>query len=553
MGRLGKSSLAARIANRRRDLRLAVVFRHYGALDVLDALAEALRDSPRARDLLRNGTDVVRHQPDRLEDVLTDLLRGPCGQIEADGTPVLLVIDDLEQILEADPGGGRHRVKAHAPVLQAMLRAFEAAVDAGMSRLVITSRFPFALDGLERNLLELPLPPLSAAAQHKLALRQKEAAAGTGLAGAGFDAREALLARASGIARGNPGLQDLIGRKVILSAAVPVERATRTVDEMEAWLRQGGLPSDAEVRAFVENLAIDALLDLAGAAGQAALRQLTLFDLPAPLSVADKLASMAGASLPHLRDLGLVDALQDMVDRRQPAFSVNALAAGRLDPLDDGERVTVAGAVAHDLFVAWGGTEGRDKRPSDCDLQLTQLGLMAEDGEIVESCAADAVRALQQGLSDAAAALGQAAIALLDARHLPAPWRLLSETAGAAATGGDGATADALLERGVAALEEQRRSGAEVDPTAAGFLVYEQALRLRTRGELDRAQGLFAEAAQLAEAAGNEVNAAVARGATADILQSRGDLDEALRIRQQEELPVYERLGGVRSRAVTMG
>ena len=35
--------------------------------------------------------------------------------------------------------------------------------------------------------------------------------------------------------------------------------------------------------------------------------------------------------------------------------------------------------------------------------------------------------------------------------------------------------------------------------------------------------------------------------------QARGELDEALRIRREEELPVYERLGDVRSRAVTMG
>ena len=35
-------------------------------------------------------------------------------------------------------------------------------------------------------------------------------------------------------------------------------------------------------------------------------------------------------------------------------------------------------------------------------------------------------------------------------------------------------------------------------------------------------------------------------GTIADILQARGELDEALRIRQQEELPVYERLGDVR-------
>ena len=42
-------------------------------------------------------------------------------------------------------------------------------------------------------------------------------------------------------------------------------------------------------------------------------------------------------------------------------------------------------------------------------------------------------------------------------------------------------------------------------------------------------------------------------GQIADILQARGQLDEALKIRTDEELPVYERLGDVRERAVTMG
>ena len=41
-------------------------------------------------------------------------------------------------------------------------------------------------------------------------------------------------------------------------------------------------------------------------------------------------------------------------------------------------------------------------------------------------------------------------------------------------------------------------------------------------------------------------------GKIADILQAHGQLDEALKIRTDEELPVYERLGDVRSRAVTM-
>ena len=42
-------------------------------------------------------------------------------------------------------------------------------------------------------------------------------------------------------------------------------------------------------------------------------------------------------------------------------------------------------------------------------------------------------------------------------------------------------------------------------------------------------------------------------GRIADILYARGELDEALRIRREEVLPVYERLGAVRERAVAMG
>ena len=52
MARLGKSSLAARIANRRRDLALAVVSERYGALSVLEALDRALRSHPGAAALL---------------------------------------------------------------------------------------------------------------------------------------------------------------------------------------------------------------------------------------------------------------------------------------------------------------------------------------------------------------------------------------------------------------------------------------------------------------------------------------------------------------------
>ena len=106
------------------------------------------------------------------------------------------------------------------------------------------------------------------------------------------------------IARGNPGLQDLIGSKIILSEAVAIEEAERVLQEMQNWLTCGSLPSDGEVRAFLENLAVDALIELAGPSGEALLRALTLFSMSVPIPIVDKLALHFGASTRHGPILG---------------------------------------------------------------------------------------------------------------------------------------------------------------------------------------------------------------------------------------------------------
>jgi hypothetical protein len=343
MGRLGKSSLAARIANRRPDLKLAVVFEHYGALDILAALRESLRNDRVASGALDAAEKRVRDDASRLESELRWLLAGPCKRAGADGTAVLLVIDDLEQVMEEDAQQQRYVVsEAAAPVLRAVLEAFDAA--AGDSRLLLTSRYRLYLDGLEEKLLDLPLPPLSPAAQGKLMDRQqlalqsgpteKARAEGEKL----LNERAELLARVPDIARGNPGLQDLIGRKLVLSRAVTSEHAAKVLEEMEVWLAQGELPGDAAVREFLENLAIDQLIALAGQPGRELLRHLTLFSLPVPEAVIENMAGKMGASPARLRDLGLVDRHEDLVDPHMRAVAANALAAARVAALDDDEQ-----------------------------------------------------------------------------------------------------------------------------------------------------------------------------------------------------------------------
>lgn len=558
MGRLGKSSLAARLASRRRDLTLAVVYGAYDALSILEAIGEALKDHPAARELLRQGRDKVRSDPAALEEVLVDLLAGPCRE-SATGKPLLLLIDDLEQVLETS-GTESRRVRAdERGALRAVLQAFNPALSE--SRLLITSRFPFSLvdDGeeLAAKLYPLQLPPLQEITRRKLLRRQVDAArarpGGMALDDKTIDERLPLLERALQAARGNPGLQDLLEDRLVLRRALPQARVEAALKQIEEYLSGGVMPADEEVREFLQNLALDQLLEEAGAAGQALLRAALLFEAPVPEAVLATLAAEVGGAPETLRELGLFDPYQDLIDREVTSLAVNGLVAGRLTALSDAERSEFAPIGLAALFAAWGGVDGGARRPYAADIELTRLGLLAQDAEVVACCAADAVRGLERdGRPAAAADLGQAAIAAIAAGGREPTLTLLARTAGVLATIGEGAAASEVLSKGEARLEEAAAMAGPHSTELMPFLL-ELGNRRVTLGELDHAQEAFARLCGIAAAAHDENSLAVARGRIADILVLRGELDEALHIRREEQLPVYTRLGNVRAIAITQG
>src|SRR5262249_10532942 len=77
---------------------------------------------------------------------------------------------------------------------------------------------------------------------------------------------------------------------------------------------------------------------------------------------------------------------------------------------------------------------------------------------------------------------------------------------------------------------------------------------LQRRGETEEALRIHREEQlPVYEQIGDIHARAITMGRIADILQQRGETEEALRIRREEELPVYEQIGDIHSRAVTMG
>ena len=562
MGALGKSSLAARVASRV-AAETVVIFERYDALTVLDAVLEALDPLPR-REQRNLWREPVKADPGCLAEALESLLEGPLDQ-----KPILLIVDDLERILETPAlGGALTGVAAvYREVLGAILRAFAKARTG--SRLLLTSRYDFRLaDGrggdLAAGLVRVPLVPMADGERTKQ-LRAAERIAGHDSAALGAEAQR-LRAAALAMAAGNPGLQAVLSGPVLAGEFAAAGAALAQIAEY----RNTGVPP-AAIQALIDagtakdsdNALVAFFARLSFATYRAALspqeaRQLsaaTLFAEGVPIPRAALEASGmalgvegAAAAVRRLLGLGLFDDWGGIAG--QPHAAANPLARPLAPGLDPADRPRLCRAAFPALAVAWRDAEG--------GFPVDPRGVVAAEIALaggVEPAAVEATvlsgaawLARTAGETRAAMALVAAALDAMPAGYAADPGflRLGIECANSLGEA-------ELLERLIAVPVRPPATEAPAARTRHAALDLRRAERLRQKGEVAAAERLVHGALETFKAAADARMTAIAAGQIADILQTRGELDEALRIRREEELPVYDRLGEVRSRAVTMG
>ncbi|AGA90192.1 hypothetical protein Thimo_1398 [Thioflavicoccus mobilis 8321] len=559
MGNLGKSSLAARIASRLTGHRTVVVFERYDPLTVLDRVVAALPPGARAA---ANAAwrDAVQANPAALAEALEELLVGPL-----DRDPILLIVDDMERILARPaPGQAATPVEpAHRAPLAAILTAFARAQTD--SRLLVTSRYRFTLpDGqggdLADGLVRVPLQPLEAGDRLK---QLRAAARRTRVADLGADGL-GLVERALDLAAGNPGLQATLTTPILRGE---LEAAAAALDAIAHFRRTGAPPAEVErlladgaagdqanaVLAFFRRMAFATYRDALTAGQAAMLRALCVFsvDLPIPRPGLEAAGAAAGvadpaAAIDRLLGLGLADDWGQLAGLDQAA--ANPLARPLVPAPDETLTQTIAAASAEPLAQSWRRPDGGFAQDARA-LELTRLALAAAvpDTEVLGQAAEAAARWLFADRHAAPAAFEQVVqpvLARLQALGGTPPHGLRLIACDCAERLGDSAALDEMLNR----LQAEGDDPAE----QAGAMLY-VARRQQQLGATEAAAAAFEAAAQGFLAANQEREWAIARGGYADILQARGNLDEALRIRTEEQLPVYERLGDVRAKAVTQG
>jgi tetratricopeptide (TPR) repeat protein len=551
MGNLGKSSLAARVANRMPRHHTVVVYDRYDALAIFDQLVAALPANRRAA-CERSWREQVASDNAALGRMLEDLLEGPF-----DEQPMLLVVDDLEQILEPPRPGqtrtpvadGPGSVDAWRSALGGLLRAFAAAETE--SRLLVTSRFDFTLpDGGGRDLADelarVRLPPTDESER----ARQWWAAqrvAGHAESEEGAEERE-LVGRAQALAGGNPGLQAILCRP-ILSGQLSVAR--EAMEAIATWKASGEVPDDENAaEEFFRRLTFGTYRDALSEQELKQLRASTLFveGLPIPVAALEAVGSALGAGDPgvclqRLLGLGLVDDWGELA-HDGPHASVNALARPlRGRDLTDAEQASLAASAIGPIAQAWQDKDG-DFPGDDRGIEAARLALVGDaELDVLDRAAQAAASFLFHRRHDARAALSlvQQVLARIDERREAPSARLLQLAANCADRVGESQLRIALLEKGLALDSDDLLTQAQMSA--------EHAVATIAREGPDKALITLKEAATLFADAGDERSRAVAMGQIADILKQRGEVDEALRIWREEELPVFERLGDVRSLA----
>ncbi|MCG8549114.1 MAG: CHAT domain-containing protein, partial [Desulfobacterales bacterium] len=557
MGNIGKSSLAARLAGRMPRLKPVVIYKDYDAQSIFERLVQAVPAAER-RSVRQDWKQTVDEDPASLLEALETLLSSVFQT-----APIFLIIDDLEQILEEPTQGNTGIHIKDAPgnpddwriAITAVIKAFEAygPVD---SKLLFTSRYQFILPDKQNNdmaglLAAVQLPPMSTRERVKQWKAAKLISGSASKTTVEPETEIKLLAKIIDSAGGNPGLQQILCHPLLSGEAQVAQTA---LDQILKWKKTGEIPIDeSKAQDFLIRISIETYQNALTDTQQSLLRVSAFFaeNVPIPKTALLATGSACGIddvipALSRLVALGLVDQLGNIDDISHMA--ANPLARPLVAaPFAADENKMLADNSFDALCQAWQRRDGTFS-PDPRAVELSRIALMTnvplEHLENAVIAAAQFLFNTKNKAQKAFSFLKSAVVKMDDAGHQLQPKFIILGANCAERIGERDFQLD-LLKRGETLKTEDIVGRAQIMSLYAEATIADQGP--------EKALQTLNTTSELFKNEGDEKSCAVTMGKIADILQQKGDTDEALRIRKEEELPVYDRLGDVRSRAVTMG
>ena len=286
---------------------------------------------------------------------------------------------------------------------------------------------------------------------------------------------------------------------------------------------------------FREQVLLRTLMELQTRAVRRSLAYCALLQIPMPVAVLTAASGEVGVA-PHLRRAAKLGLVEIIPTPQETLYYVSPLLHADLQAvLDENERGQGRRRVVKALSGQWQQAE------EPMQSELLRLVLLMQDQEVAAEVADHlASRAVNRHRYREAEALCQQVLAFY-----PEHVGLLHTMARAQSVLGR----DEVQNTFARALRlAEARQGTEAQQRERANLQYNYSNWLIRTGAPNQAMTLLAqEVLPVYDKLGDVRSKAVTMGKIADIYYARGALDEALRIRLEEELPVYDKLGDVRS------
>jgi tetratricopeptide (TPR) repeat protein len=538
MGGYGKSSLAARICDRLPEFDRRVWIGPVDERALTNQLADWL-DDPQLRQLVTDDQEALKY---RLRKVFRALAEAPTR-------PLLLVLDDFEQNLEADCATLK---PAAADCLDALLSAITEAP--APHRLLITCRYEFAFFQWQR-LFHQPI------AKFKPGDWQKKCAQLAAFQ-PGSAVPSAQQQRAITLADGNPRLVEWLDKVLTgslrLRSGNPAPRPLSGVEGSRAGNKAGNKarPADrAQSRAdgvdvvavldaleqnpteLREQVLAATLLDQIAAPMRDLLQRGRVFALPVPLAALREISADIPGLEGHLARalaLGLLETDHPEPDLSQPHLPVRV---PRVLPLEAVTDEALAAQAAQVLYRLW--WQEADSATEAQKLEIHRLALAGKVGEVAAKVAGQ----LANNWNDKnryreVVRTVEATLPVVKDHYL------LHGLARAKSHLGDMTTA---LEHFQSALDVCP----DDDEKEKAAIIHHLAIRKANQGQVEEAIALYQQSLEIKERIGNAQGKAATLHQLAILKANQGDVAGAIALYQQS-LEINERIGDAQGTAATL-
>ena len=498
MGGLGKSSLAARVCDRLNIFYKPVVW--VGKLSesyLLQKLNEGLDEF--GKSALNNPN---------LEGPF--LLKSAFEQ-DRQVKQLLFVLDDFEQNFEMNENGeieiidGLPRLNPQAAqILKDLIKALELyEADDQAPKLFITSRYKFETQ--ESRFLEfIGLNAFEEGEKERLE-------ANKGL----FEIADSeLRTRIQKVSDGNPRLLEQL--------IEVIKTSTGDAKELLDLLEEKSIE-------FREQIFAQYIFDQMPEDTQKLIQALSVFEVPVPIEVVEKLADVEGGErkIQVAVDLSLVEDNGTVFEKR-PHFRISEIIKSLL-PENTIETYYEASSFLSENWI--------NVKYETQLKELTRIGLLGENKTVLEEFGVEYVRRLEsQQRYKEAQNIGNAILEVIDNHpklllYLGRTEKLLGHTTNALG----------YFQRGQESTDDEKLKSNFVYESAKIFLQY---------GQVDKALQLYQQALDILERIGDEQGKSATFHEMAYIFLQRGQVDKALQLYQQA-LDILERIGDEQGKSAT--